>query len=788
MQRGLTQFSQTREVPASQMRRSLFLFERDLKARVEPDGSTSWVHSSAARKLLFGREATEVFKIQSGVKISLRPQDIIVKATPTRVTHSARGQERIQTTQSVRLLSVACAGSSRSVTVTNRGDSVAKVRVLTLYDPTSLNYRRERDPPGDIGVNAFNRNDHVVMDDVGDTTGVRVVAFEPRPSVIYMTKDRSRALELLSQGELPESSLGMSGSVILLVQRDLDLVPGESAEVRSVSVYHPSSLESALAAAAHPAAEGEPAASGGVGFASSNPSMNFAFEWAKAALFAIEGETSVAEKLWSGVALSLVRGDHFQRMAESITIGMRKDGTLDHSEAGSGNERRPRPGPVETSLFLVALCAYTIARSGDKKLLKRWYSHVRRAADGLCKAASGGLVPASSESPDGWRRRLGAGFPTGFSSEVNLIAVRALRDASVVAHLAGKGSDSASFREVSERLVHSLNERLTESSSGDLALNVDGRGVVHKEATIDQAVGLSYFAHDQNLASSVVHRLLERDFETGYGPRTVPYSNNLYYSPTYADGQLGGYWTRAAISHAILAFRSGYPSIASALLERVARLVHLDTERMGGLPGEFPYWVDPERKQVTMPGTDPVAAARFIEAVVFGEGGFSLDPNGETLRVPEASHLRWLLIHDLELGRKGSVFVGRGTGRAFVASTFGREGYDRTSMPKEESATTYSRFPDCERFACPVGVEGVVFWDASTTLACLGSTGSAFSGLVSIPSRGKSLAASLFAQVEELHHDTGLWSQTDRVRPLGSLDTHVELKPNSWKMLRVSVG
>src|SRR5438105_6895498 len=133
MQRELSLFSHTREIPASQMKRSIYLFKRGLKAKVEPDGSSSWVHSTTARKLLFGREATEMFKIQSGVKITIKPQDMLVKATPGSVTHTARGQERIQSAQSVQLFVGGCEGSSRSVRVTNRGDAVAKVRILTLH-------------------------------------------------------------------------------------------------------------------------------------------------------------------------------------------------------------------------------------------------------------------------------------------------------------------------------------------------------------------------------------------------------------------------------------------------------------------------------------------------------------------------------------------------------------------------------------------------------------------------------------------------------------------------------
>ena len=86
MQRELSHFTQARELPASQLKRSVYLFRRDLKAKVEPDASSSWVSSGAGKRLIFGREAAEVFKIQSGVKISAKSLDVAVRATPTAVS------------------------------------------------------------------------------------------------------------------------------------------------------------------------------------------------------------------------------------------------------------------------------------------------------------------------------------------------------------------------------------------------------------------------------------------------------------------------------------------------------------------------------------------------------------------------------------------------------------------------------------------------------------------------------------------------------------------------------
>jgi hypothetical protein len=517
--------------------------------------------------------------------------------------------------------------------------------------------------------------------------------------------------------------------------------------------------------------------------------VNFAFDWAKAALLAIEAEGSLAERLWSGVAISLTRGDYFEKLVESLKRTGRKDGAIRYSEGTAAGERAERAGPVETSLYLVSVCAYLSARASDKKLAKKWYPHMKKVGDALAGMLADGLVSSPADSPDGWRRRLGAGFPTGHTAEVNLLATRGLRDASTIAFLAGKGSDSAKFRELSVRLLNALNEKLRDSESGVLALNVDSRGVVHKEITIDQAVGLSFCSPDQNLASSVVHRLLEKDFETGYGPRTVSGSNNLYFSPSYGEGQLGGYWTRAAISHAVLAYLTGYPSIGSAQLEKVARLVHLDAERLGGMPGEIPYWIDTERRQIVGSGSDHVAASRFIEAVVFGEAGLSLGSQGARFKVPEASQLKWLFLHDLDLGRRGSLFVGRSAGRATVVSTFEQESVDDSSRTAGQGVTISSiRFPECERIGSgQAGLEGILFWDNDSSLLCLGNANnSACSGTVSVALRSKSFSSALFAQKEELHQETGLWSAVERVKLLNRLETKVELRPNSWKMLRLS--
>lgn len=765
----------TREFSASQMKRGLVLARGHERLRMDPDQAVSSLYSSRGHRLVLGREAVEVYKVQAGIVVPQRARDLRIKLSPEAIEVSS--SEPVQATHTLKLLGGSSStGFTRSVRFSNRSESAVRLRVVSLHDPTSMNFRRERDPPGEVGVNAFNRGDHVVMDDVGDTTGVRVISFSPRPSTVYMTKDRQKALDLLNSGELPDSVAGMSGAIIVMTEWEFDLAPGARTDLRVTSLYHPSSLEAALSDlgdwTSSLSRTERPAVPAVANFSSSVSSANFAFSWARAALDSIEGDDDRLDKLASGFGLQVMRSEWFERQFEEHKRSQRKDGLL----AGAGSEAAASsPAVLETSLFILHAAGYALMK-GDKKLAKKWYPTLRKGGLGLQSLVKSGPVSTPSSPPEGWRRRLGSGFPTGVVAEVNLVVCRALNDLAQMAYMVGKGSDSAAFTESKVRLLERVNSSLRDAESGALALNLDPQGRLHKELTVDQVIGLAYYPLDNNLSSSLVHRLLEADFETGFGPRTVPSSNALYYSPTYGDGQLGGYWTRAALAHALLAYSSGYPSIGSLQLEKVARLVLSESEKMGGVPGEYPYWIDPERKVVSSVGSDPVAAARFIEALLVGEAGLQRTPKGLRLSPPKGSKFKWLSLSDLNLGEKGSFFVGRAANQVFSASSYSRV-----------SSEGAKAFPHSEALDTRSPVQALLFWDDSNILVCLGNTAPTdAAATVSIPAKGKPIDRSLFVDVEELHPDTTTWHRSERKRVLERVELRVDVKASSWKWLRVT--
>ncbi len=174
--------------------------------------------------------------------------------------------------------------------------------------------------------------------------------------------------------------------------------------------------------------------------------------------------------------------------------------------------------------------------------------------------------------------------------------------------------------------------------------------------------------------------------------------------------------------------------------------------------------------------------------MLFGEAGLAWGGEGLRFKVPEASKLRWLFVHDLDLGKKGSVFVGRAGGRAFVASSFGKESLD-VSRWADGTMPTSAHFPEALRVEGTGGLQGILFWDVGASLICLGNTEPVpFSGLVPLPAKSKSFATSLFAEVEELQPETGLWVKMDRLKLVSRLEIKVDLKPNSWRALKVSTA
>jgi hypothetical protein len=730
---------------------------------VDPDGAVRSLASAEERRALFGFEQIWFYKVQAGIVVHAQRPDWEVRLAPRRIRLSGRVFE-VEVVQYIEFYQRQGAGFTRRVGVKNGGQSSVRLRVFELHDPAAAHFPDESATWGSLGVNAFNRESHVAMDEVSDPPSARVVGSYPAPARFFMATSRQRAQEVISSGELPDATAGMSGQVLVISGHELDLAPGESKEITFASIYNPGKLEEALAdfGRLNP---GLTSKFSGPELFCSDLAITEAAAWALASVQSAPFSDDRLERYESYRALSIFYPSLASRLAGEAKTDLRKDGSLPHSLTPS------KPGVLETALFLRG-ASLSVLAAQDKKLAKASYSTLRKCAGFLMTL--GVEVPLDPSFPQGWRRRLGRGFPTGEVPEVSLAVAAALEAASQVARLSSKADDAGKFLERSKLIGEHVRTKLLDDR-GFLSLCKDTGGRLRNDETIDMAVAAYRHQFMESAEQAAAHRLLEKDFDTAYGPRCVPTSNMVYFNNAYGEGQLGGVWPRAALLHALLCYRTGLAGMGSLALAKVARLVVEDQLKLGGIPGEFPYWVDPEKREVHG-GSDPVAAAKFLEVLLEGELGFPGGAERPLLNPAKTSTVAWVIATDFWGSDASSVFVGRGGEGAHLF-------YAGAKLDSKAGV----RFQRCERIEVQQrGAYAVTFYNPGQII-CIGSaSGSPLRFSLTFPPRAADFAKKLSTPLEEYDPANESWSKTGSLRISPSMSFEVSLGPNGWKAYRVS--
>ncbi|HXY55972.1 MAG TPA: hypothetical protein VEH01_00020, partial [Nitrososphaerales archaeon] len=527
-------------------------------------------------------------------------------------------------------------------------------------------------------------------------------------------------------------------------------------------------LEDALSDFGRIQAGDKPPQSRGPLVACSEPAITESVAWA---LSAVEGSAYSVDKLdryESLRGLSYVDPSAPRSTQNSARADVRKDGSLPHSGQASS------PGVLESAVLLRGI-AWPLVLGQDRKLARASYPLVRKLAGYLLSCSRDFSVATDPGLPQGWRRHLGSGFPTGEIPEVALAVSGALADASQIARLVSKSDDAARFRERSEMISDHVRKKLVDER-GFLALCRDTAGRLRNDETIDMAVAAYRHPFMSSAEQAAAHRLLEKDFDTPYGPRCVPTSNQVYFNGAYGRGQLGGVWPRAVLAHALVCYRSGLSGIGSLTLRKIARLVTEDAPKLGGSPGEFPMWVDVDHGEAHSEGGDLVAAARFIEALLEGELGVPPGAEKAALSPSPASGLAWLIASDVWLGEQMSAFLGRASGSTHLF-------YSGTKVESKEGL----KFAKADRIDLGTrGVYGLTFYSPGQ-IVCLGNGTPTQSKLtVSFLPKSPELTKHLSTPLEVYDPSKGSWAKLGSVRVLPTMTFDATVDPGDWKVFRVS--
>jgi len=741
----------------------------DARLVVDADAGVRYYDSLTESRALFGRDQAYFYKVQAGVVVWAQKPEWVVSVSPTFASFTTRIFGYIDVAQSLEFSPPPSVGFTRKLKLRNAGDASIRLRIMGLSDPTFAHFRDSNAPWGSLGLNAFNRESHIVIDEISEPHPARVVGSIPAPARFYMTTSRVRASELLLAGDLSESTAGMSGQVLVLALHEFDLVPGETKEILGVSLYSPSRLEDVLSEFRNLESPQRISQKAEPMFFCSSTRLSEAFSWAAASLEGAQFEKELLDRMELFVGSGYVRPDSPKLIFDATRGLVDRAGFVPHSLAGS------RPGILETTLFLTGVSTDLILRS-DKKAARAYYPILRRMGIAIAEHAKGGILQLDSDLPQGWRRRIGRGYPSGEVPEVSLAASKALLELSRLSRLIGKGEDAAQFREKSELILDSVGKRLIDER-GFLGLSFDPSGRLRTDETLDMVVSCYRNPALRSAASSGVHRMLEKDFETEYGPRTVPTSNWMYFNSAYGEGQLGGYWTRGAMAFICLAYAAGLPGIGSLSLEKASKLVTEESLKLWGAPGEFPYWVDIEGKRSHGERSDPVAGARFVQAVVEGEFGFSASGSGApTFSPPQTSSLKWAMAIDLWVGEKISIFVGRSGNKAFV---FGA--CQRASIPEGQKFAKSERVEILTR-----GVHGISFHGPGQIVCVGNSTQAPLRTRITFSGRSAGLAKRLSTNVEEFNPKGESWNKTGNLRVSPTMTFDAQIPSGDWKVFRVS--
>jgi hypothetical protein len=750
------------------LRKPVALTRRDSRLLLDGEAAVRSLDSLSERRAVFGRSQAYLYKVQAGVVVAPQRPDWHVLLTPASARFSGRVFEAVDVVQDFELSRPPSFGYLRRMKLRNAVPSSISLRVICISDPAAAHFRDRVDQWGSLGVNAFNRESHIAMDEVSEPHPARVIGCAPAPSKFYMTTDRARVAELLRAGDLPEATAGMSGQVLVLSMHELELAPSESKEMLFASLYSPRKLEEVLSDFGRLQSTGPPSRLKEPPFACSSQRIAEAYGWALASLEGVRFGRDLLDMLEAMGGLAYADPSALEAATERAKGLVLREGMITHP--GDAAKR----GVLETSLLLSAL-SRQLSMAGDRKRARQTYPLMRRMANALSTRSKDGALQLDPGVPHGWRRLLGSGYPSGELAEVSLAASTALMDFARVSGLLGKGEDSAKFREVSELTAHRVGKALVDDR-GFLCPNVDSSGRLVHEETADMAVACYRGNAPRSVASSSVHRLMERDFETDYGPRTVPTSNLVCFHCSYGQGQLGGYWTRAALAFACLSYSVGLAGMGSLSLEKVSRLVTTDWLQFGGNPGEFPYWVDIEGKEAHGAGSDAVAASRFVQAIVEGELGLSCSVSPPSFDPPPLSTVRWVFAGDVWAGERVSVFVGRAAGRAFAFASC-----------KRARVEGDRRFAECARVDSSSKSAYGFSFSGPGQVVCVGNASQApVKAHLVFQASSPGLSRRLSTPLEQFEPASGGWSKIGslRVSPMMSFDA--PLGPEDWKVFRVS--
>jgi len=132
--------------------------------------------------------------------------------------------------------------------------------------------------------------------------------------------------------------------------------------------------------------------------------------------------------------------------------------------------------------------------------------------------------------------------------------------------------------------------KLFNADTSAFVLNYDQDGNYQDNFTADEVFPVLFDVADETTRKAILKRLLEPDFITPVGLRTISTADSWYF-PSHGFGLLGGVWPDLTLWFAVALARNGAYRHAVHFLEVIYASMEAGTAR-NTVPGQFGEWFD----------------------------------------------------------------------------------------------------------------------------------------------------------------------------------------------------
>ena len=216
----------------------------------------------------------------------------------------------------------------------------------------------------------------------------------------------------------------------------------------------------------------------------------------------------------------------------------------------------------DTPLHLIAMLHYYNATLDEGWVRERLplilkladYMLTQRDDQGLlfCKAKGVDMYGISS-----WRNIIPYYTLDGAVTEINAEGVFALEAAAMLCAVASDRENWEKFANESQALREAMMDHFYDDDTGAFALNYDQDRNYQDNFTSDEVFPVLFGIAAAEQRKAILRRLLEADFVTPVGLRTIS-TADAWYFPSYGFGLLGGIWPDLTLWFAVALARDGF--------------------------------------------------------------------------------------------------------------------------------------------------------------------------------------------------------------------------------------